>query len=139
MNFHALLGFEKACRRGADGAAMSAEKDRYVKHHRTRRPAWVFSPPTDQDGRTVLKTLSGESVMTREQSAQLGTDAGTHRLCIGDCETVFGEMPTEYETCRRPIARTAAHQAVPIIYNYCGSFRHPRFVANADLTHMLYG
>jgi phosphonoacetate hydrolase len=66
------------------------------------------------------------------------------QLCVfGDRETVFGEMPTEYEDLP-PTYRSHGsphEQAVPlIIYNYRGALPPPeRFVANADLTHMLYG
>jgi phosphonoacetate hydrolase len=153
MNFKTRCwDLEKACRaRGADVRfAMSAEKDRYVKHHRTfGGSAWVYlNSPTDQDKvATVLKTLSGvESVMTREQSAQRWglMPERIGQLCVfGDRETVFGEMPTEYEDLP-PTYRSHGsphEQAVPlIIYNYRGALPPPaRFVANADLTHMLYG
>jgi phosphonoacetate hydrolase len=142
---------EKACRaRGAEVRfAMSAEKDRYVKHHRTfGGAAWVYlNSPADQDRvAATLRSLRGvESVMTREQSAQcwgLMPERIGHLCVFGDRETVFGEMPSEYEDLP-PTYRSHGspyEQAVPlIIYNYRAALPPAaRFTTNADLTHMLF-
>jgi hypothetical protein len=64
-------------------------------------------------------------------------------LCVfGDRETVFGEMPSEYEDLP-PTYRSHGspyEQAVPlIIYNYRAALPPAaRFTTNADLTHMLF-
>jgi phosphonoacetate hydrolase len=91
-------------------------------------------------------SLAGvESVMAREQAAQRWglMPERIGELCVfGDRETVFGEMPTEYEQLP-PTYRSHGsphEQAVPlIIYNYRDQLPPAdRFVANADLTHMLF-
>lgn len=141
----------KACaNRGAPVRfAMSAEKDRYVKHHRTfGGGAWVYlNDPAD--ARKVTETLRGlagvENVMTRDEAARhwglLPERIG--QLCVfGDRDTVFGEMDGEYEDLPEGYrSHGSPHELqVPlIIYNYQDKLLPAeRFVHNADLTHMLY-
>jgi hypothetical protein len=55
-------------------------------------------------------------------------------------ETVFGEMPTEYEDLPPPIAARSPHeQAVPSSSQLRGLIPPPERFRPADLTHMLYG
>jgi phosphonoacetate hydrolase len=142
---------EQACRnRGvALKFAMSAEKDRYVKHHRTfGGAAWVYlnSPDEQEKVVEVLRTLAGiETIMTRAEAAArwgLMAERIGHLCVFGDRETVFGGMDGEYEDLPPGYRSHGSphEQAVPlIIYNYRDELPPPeRFAANADLTHMLF-
>jgi phosphonoacetate hydrolase len=142
---------EQACRnRGVElKFAMSAEKDRYVKHHRTfGGTAWVYlnSPDDQEKAAEVLRSLPGvESVMTRAEAAahwDLMPERIGHLCVFGDKETVFGEMDSEYEDLPASYRSHGSphEQAVPLtIYNYRGELPPlERFRANADLTHMLF-
>jgi len=142
---------EQACRnRGVTlKFAMSAEKDRYVKHHRTfGGAAWVYlnSPEELDKVVAVLRSLHGvETIMTRDEAAAhwgLMAERIGHLCVFGDQETVFGEMDSEYEDLPASYRSHGSphEQAVPLtIYNYRGELPPPeRFVANADLTHMLF-
>ena len=91
----------KACaNRGAPvHFALSAERDRYVRHHRTfGGTAWVWlTHPDDADG--VATTISGltgvEAVLTRDEAARtfhLMADRIGDLVVLGDQETVFGEL-----------------------------------------------
>lgn len=91
----------KAC--GDRGApvrfALSAERDRYVRHHRTfggTAWVWLHEPSDEPRVAEVIAGLPGvESVLTRSDAARL------HRLLpdrigdlvvLGDRDTVFGEL-----------------------------------------------
>jgi phosphonoacetate hydrolase len=142
---------EKAC--AARGTpvrfAMSAEKDRYIKHHRTfGGTAWVYlQAPEDLAGvAATLRSLAGvERVMTRDEAAaewSLMPDR-IGQLCVfGDRETVFGEMETEYEDLptRYRSHGSPYEQAVPlIVYNYQGALPPlERIRHNADVTGVLF-
>lgn len=142
---------ERACRsRGTPVRfAMSAEKDRYVKHHRTfGGSAWVYLERSEDECAVAatLRALRGvEQVLSRSETAarwSLMEERIGHLCVFGDKETVFGEMETEREDLP---ANYRSHgspheQAVPlVIHNYRGELPKPdRFLVNADLTRMLF-
>jgi phosphonoacetate hydrolase len=94
----------KACaNRGAPVRfALSAERDRYVRHHRTfGGTAWVWlHDPTDVDA--VANTISGlpgvEHVLGRDEAARryrLLPERIGDLVVLGDHTTVFGELDGE--------------------------------------------
>src|SRR5262249_53710220 len=96
----------KACRsRGLElRYALSAEKDRYVKHHRTfGGTAWVWlkSPGERERATELLRGLEGiEEVLTRDVAAKrFRTMPGRigELAVLGDRETVFGELAGDRE------------------------------------------
>ena len=85
--------------------ALSAERDRYVKHHRQLGgAAWVgLKSPEDASRATeIISHLSGvEAVLTRAEAARrfhLMPDRIGDLVVLGDKETVFGEIQTELES-----------------------------------------
>jgi phosphonoacetate hydrolase len=89
--------------------ALSAEKDRYVKHHRTfGGTAWVWlSRPGDEAAVTgLLSGLDGvEAVIPRDVAARrfhLYPDRIGDLVVLGDRGTVFGELPPGHESERLP-------------------------------------
>jgi phosphonoacetate hydrolase len=94
--------------------ALSAEKDKYVRHHRTfGGTAWVWlNDPSDESAVTAaLTTLPGiERVLTRGDAAtafHLHPDRIGDLVVLGDPRTVFGdlrqgqeseELPAEYRS-----------------------------------------
>lgn len=102
--------------------ALSAEKDRYVRHHRTfGGTAWVWlNDSRDEDA--VAATLTAqpgiEAVLSR------GDAAGRFRLhpgrigdlmVLGDVSTVFGDLPPGIES-----------DALPVDYRSHGSLHERR-------------
>jgi phosphonoacetate hydrolase len=84
--------------------ALSAEKDRYVKHHRTfGGTAWVWlnQPSDDAHVAQALASLPGvETVLRREEAAtrfHLNPDRIGDLVALGDSGTVFGELPAGQE------------------------------------------
>lgn len=79
--------------------ALSAERDRYIKHHRTfGGTAWIWlnHPEDAEEASRLLLTLEGvEQVLTRTEAAQkfhlLGDRIGD-LVVLGDKDTVFGEL-----------------------------------------------
>ncbi|HVC80022.1 MAG TPA: alkaline phosphatase family protein [Chloroflexota bacterium] len=142
---------EKACaERGMPlRFALSAEKDRYVRHHRTfGGTAWVWLRAPDDAERvaTVLRGLEGvEQVLSRSEAARrfrLPAERIGELVVLGDKETVFGEMPEAYEELdARYRSHGSLHElAVPLIaYNH-GTALPPQetITANLDLTRALY-
>ncbi len=89
--------------------ALSAEKDRYVKHHRTfGGTAWIWlQHPSDEISvAQVLGALPGvETVLRREEAASrfhLNPDRIGDLIVLGDRDTVFGELPPGHESERLP-------------------------------------
>jgi len=79
--------------------ALSAEKDKYVRHHRTfGGTAWIWlNHPSDEGQVTdALKTLPGiERVLTRGDAAaefHLHPDRIGDLVVFGDANTVFGDL-----------------------------------------------
>jgi phosphonoacetate hydrolase len=85
--------------------ALSAEKDKYVRHHRTfGGTAWVWlNDPADEGAVTaVLETMPGiERVLTRSDAAatfHLHPDRIGDLVVLGDPGTVFGDLPPGEES-----------------------------------------
>jgi phosphonoacetate hydrolase len=129
--------------------ALSAERDRYVKHHRnTGGTGWVWlkSPEDAPRAIEIIRGLQGvESVLTRQEAARrfhLMPERIGELVVLGDKETVFGEMETEFEALP-PTLRThgSLHETeVPlIIYNASGTLPPAdRLQYNFDMTRDLY-
>jgi phosphonoacetate hydrolase len=141
----------QACReRGLElRFALSAEKDRYVKHHRTFGGAawvWLRSPEDAPQAIELIGTLAGvEAVFTREEAAarfQLMPEWIGQLVVLGDCETVFGELDTAMEVLDpRYRSHGSLHEsAIPlVIFNHAGELPPAEaFEANVDLTRTLY-
>jgi phosphonoacetate hydrolase len=152
MNFKTRCwDLAKACRRrGLElRFALSAERDRYVKHHRTfGGTAWVWlNKPTDAPAATtLLRGLKGvEAVLTRAEAARrfhLKPERIGDLVVLGDKETVFGDLDGELEDLP-PGFRThgSLHEAtVPVvIYNALGTLpAADRVQVNFDLTRTLF-
>jgi len=129
--------------------ALSAERDRYVKHHRTfGGTAWVWlnSPGDAPRAAEVIRGLEGvEQVLTRDEAAarfHLMPQRIGELVVLSDKDTVFGEMEAEREELdARYRSHGALHELdVPlIVYNQAGTMPEPAsFVFNADLTRTLY-
>jgi phosphonoacetate hydrolase len=97
---------DKACRaRGVTlRAAISAEKDRYPKHHRgLGGTAWVYlKSPADADRAAgLIRGLQGvEEVLDRREAARrfdLMPSRIGDLVALGDKDTVFGELASETE------------------------------------------
>jgi phosphonoacetate hydrolase len=128
--------------------SISAERDRYVKHHLgLGGAAWVYlNHPADK--KKVMETLKGltgvESVITREEAVSkfglYGPRIGD--LCVfGDRNTVFGEMeqasselPSTYRS------HGSMHELdIPLFaFNAAGAPAGSYFKHNVDLTRWLY-
>jgi phosphonoacetate hydrolase len=129
----------KACEnRGAPVRfALSAERDHYVKHHRTfGGTAWIWlRSPADAPRLTaVIAKLPGvEAVIPRAEAARrfhLMPERIGDLVVLGDKETVFGETDGESESLP-PTFRTHGslhEQTVPlIVFNASGTRPPPRF------------
>jgi phosphonoacetate hydrolase len=124
--------------------ALSAEKDRYVRHHRTfGGTAWVWlNQPSDETHvAAAISALPGvESVLRREEAAtrfHLNPDRIGDLVVLGDRSTVFGELPPGQESERLP-AEYRSHgslheQKVPLFaHNLDHPYRHTP-TSNKDL------
>jgi phosphonoacetate hydrolase len=141
----------KACKnRGLElRFSLSAERDRYVKHHRNLGgTAWVWlkSPEDAPKATEILRGLKGvEEVLTRAEAARrfhLMPERIGELVVLGDKETVFGETETESEELP-PTLRThgSLHETtIPlVIYNASGSVPDAdQFRYNFDMTRTLY-
>ena len=142
---------EKACKnRGVElRFALSAERDRYVKHHRTfGGTAWVWlkSPDDAAPAMAIIRRLKGvEAVLSRADAARefhLMPERIGELVVVGDKDTVFGELETESEDLP-PTFRThgSLHESeVPlVIYNATGELPSADKVSNNfDLTRSLF-
>jgi phosphonoacetate hydrolase len=152
------MNFKKRCwdldkALGARGTAvrfaLSAEKDRYVKHHRTfGGTAYVWLNDMDEAEAVMarIRSLDGiEAVLTRAAAAErfgLMPDRIGDLVVTGDRETVFGELAGESEMLEAAYrSHGSLHEEdVPlIVYNYKGALPEPAaFARNADLARFLY-
>ena len=137
----------KACRdSGAEVRfALSAEKDRYVKHHRTFGGAawvWLKSPKDESKVAAALLGLTGvEAVLPRHDAAAkfgLMAERIGELAVFGDAETVFGELesPTEELESGYRSHGSLHESAIPLtIYNSSVDLPPAEaFTANLDLT-----
>jgi phosphonoacetate hydrolase len=112
--------------------SLSAERDRYLRHHRTfGGTAWVWlEDPDDADAvaATILALDGVESVHTRaEAAARYHLDPARigDLVILGDQDTVFGELPDEEEL-----------EHLPADYRSHGSLheqRVPLFIHNSPV------
>jgi phosphonoacetate hydrolase len=84
--------------------AMSAERDPYVRHHRTfggTAYVWLETPGDRENVETALRRLEGvEDVLTRYQAAarfRLHPDRIGDLVVLGDRDTVFGPLERAVE------------------------------------------
>jgi phosphonoacetate hydrolase len=123
--------------------AISAERDKYLRHHRGMGgTAWVhlLRPEDGEAVSAVLRSLAGiERVLTRERAARefrLMPERIGDLVVLGDQETVFGHLDGEVEALP-PEYRThgSLHElAVPlIVYNAEGAPPADYFHHNVDL------
>jgi phosphonoacetate hydrolase len=130
--------------------ALSAEKDRYVKHHRTFGGAawvWLNSPADERVVAETIATLQGvEAVLTKTEAARRFhlMPARIGDLAVfGDRETVFGELESAREELE-PTYRShgSLHESdVPVIV-YNAAIELPpanAFKANLDITRIPFG
>ena len=137
---------EKACaNRGVPlRIAISAERDKYPKHHRgLGGAAWVYlrqSGDAERAGRIIEKLAGVEQVLTRREAVKL-FDLMPERIgdliVIGDRETVFGVLDQETEAL--PVGyRSHGSQyerRVPlIIWDADRKLDPSRYRRNSDLT-----
>jgi phosphonoacetate hydrolase len=137
----------KACQKAGTEVrfALSAEKDRYVKHHRTFGGAawvWLKSPRDERKVAQTLTDLNGvEAVLSRQEAATrfgLMPERIGELVVIGDTDTVFGELPGPMEELQ-PGYRShgSLHESdVPLVI-YNAEVELPpasEFTANLDLT-----
>jgi phosphonoacetate hydrolase len=137
----------KACRElGAEVRfALSAEKDRYVKHHRTFGGAawvWLRSPKDESKVAATLMGLKGvEAVLPRPDAAAkfgLMPERIGELAVLGDAETVFGELDSPMEELEAGYrSHGSLHESeIPlVIFNSSAQLPPPEaFTANLDLT-----
>ena len=154
MNFKTVCrDLKQACAaRGFDlRYALSVEKDRYVRHHRTFGGiAWIYvHSPNDRDAAAeVLRTIPGvEKVLTREEAASryhLMPERIGQLVVLGDRVTVFGELPAGREE-ERLEASYRSHGSeyesmVPLVIWNCEAKLPPltEFRNNHDLVKWAY-
>jgi phosphonoacetate hydrolase len=129
--------------------ALSAERDRYVKHHRTfGGTAWVWlASAADRDrARGIIQELPGiEEVLDREDAARrfrLLPERIGDLAVTGDRETVFGELPTPSEDLHAGYrSHGSLHEArVPLVaYDpHGGALPAEEYRANVDLVRHLF-
>lgn len=128
--------------------SISAERDRYVKHHLgLGGAAWVYLNHSEDKKKVtdVLLGLAGvESVLTREEAVVKFSLYGSRigDLCVfGDRNTVFGEL----EQANSALPNTyrchgSMHELdIPLfVYNALGAPLESYFKHNVDLTRWLY-
>jgi phosphonoacetate hydrolase len=128
--------------------SISAERDKYVKHHRGMGgTAWVYlKEPADLDKvRAVLKKMEGiEAVLTRAQAAETyNLMAGRigDLVVLGDKDTVFGNLDTSREALPATYrSHGSLHElSVPIVVHNCPVAPERSFYKNnLDLARWLY-
>ena len=128
--------------------ALSAEKDRYVKHHRTfggTAYVWLNSPEDAPEVRERILQLEGiEAVRTREEAARdfdLMPERIGELVVTGDRDTVFGELAGDFEALEASYrSHGSLHESdVPlVVYNWKGVLPSlTAFGRNADLLHFV--
>ena len=151
MNFKSRCwDLEKAC--AARGvvlrAAISAEQDKYLKHHRGfGGTAWVYlKSPADVDRATrVMSKLPGiAEVLTRQEATRRFRTMPSRigdLVVLGDRETVFGGLDTESESLPaeyRSHGSTAEAKVPLVVFNATGAPAANYFQSNVDLARWLH-
>lgn len=141
---------DKACaNRGAPlHMAISAERDKYLRHHRGfGGTAWVYlHDQADREHvRTVLEGLTGvERVLNREWAAEafgLMSERIGDLVVLGDRDTVFGHLDGEYEVLPDDYrSHGSTHElGVPLVIHNASDAPAPAFFRfNLDLARWLY-
>src|SRR5262249_43935952 len=141
---------ERACaaREVPIRTAISAEQDKYLKHHRGfGGTAWVYlkSPKDAQRVADIVAKLPGiESVLSREEAARrfrLMPSRIGELVVLGDRETVFGGLDTELESLPpeyRSHGSTSEAEVPLLVYNADSVPAPGYFTANVDLTRWLF-
>lgn len=130
--------------------ALSAEKDRYVKHHRTFGGAawvWLKSPADEANAVSCIGGLQGiDNVLTRAEAAkrfQLMPERIGDLAVFGDRDTVFGDLPGAMEILESTYrSHGSLHESqVPLIVYNCAIALPPAedFVANLDVSRIPFG
>ena len=141
----------KACKkRGLElRFAFSAERDRYVKHHRNLGGAawvWLKSPADAPRATEILRGLEGvEAVLTRQEAARrfhLMPERIGELIVLGDRDTVFGDLEADFEALPQTLrTHGSLHETeIPmIIYNASGTLPPAdQLRYNFDMTRDLY-
>jgi phosphonoacetate hydrolase len=145
---HKIRGWdlEKACvNRGVPlRIAISAERDRYPRHHRgLGGVAWVYLQRSSDEPKVadVIQRLKGvERVMTRQDAAtafELMPERIGDLVVTGDADTVFGVLDGESEELGATYRSHGSRyeQAVPlIIHDEANKLRSDSYRQNRDLT-----
>jgi phosphonoacetate hydrolase len=128
--------------------SISAERDKYVKHHRGMGgTAWVYLKEAgDLDRvRAILRTMDGiDAVLTRAQAAEVYNLMPSRigdLVVLGDKDTVFGNLDTSMEVL--PVtyrSHGSSHElSVPVVVHNCpGAPAHSFYKNNLDLARWLY-
>jgi phosphonoacetate hydrolase len=137
---------EKACanRDAPVRIAISAERDKYPKHHRgLGGAAWVYlnRPSDEQRVADAIEKMKGvERVIPREEAAkafELMPSRIGDLVVTGDADTVFGALDQECETLATTYRSHGSRyeQAVPlIIHDENRKLRARNYRQNLDLT-----
>lgn len=129
-------------------AAISVDRDKYLKHHKGYGGvAWVYCR-TNRDIDRAARTLSGikgvEAVLTRSEAAgrfHLMASRIGDLIVLGDRDTVFGELDSEREELSPEYrAHGSLHEIdVPlVIYNCEEKLSAGDFQSNRDLARWAY-
>jgi phosphonoacetate hydrolase len=130
--------------------ALSAEKDRYIRHHRTFGGAawvWLHSPMDVGRATVTLMGLDGvEEVLTRAEAARrfnLMPARIGDLVVLGDRDTVFGDLETDGELLESTYRSHGSlyESDVPlIVYNAAVELPDAdQFTANLDITRIPFG
>jgi phosphonoacetate hydrolase len=128
--------------------SISAERDKYVKHHRGMGgAAWVYLNEADDLDRVraVLMTMEGiDAVLTRGQAADaynLMASRIGDLVVLGDKDTVFGNLdaPKEVLPATYRSHGSSYELSVPIVVHNCPAApEHSFYKNNLDLARWLY-
>ena len=129
--------------------ALSPERDYYVKHHRNLTGCswvWVKAPADVGKVTRIIEGLQGvEEVVSRDQAARrfhLMPERIGDLLVLGDRETMFGDLDTEYEDLPptyRAHGSLYEMQLPLIIHNFADELpSSTAFRVNKDLAGFLY-
>ena len=140
----------KACRNRqvAVRVAISAERDRYLKHHQGfGGTSWVYlqhHADADRVAAVLLQLTGVEQVLSRAEAAReyhLMPDRIGDLAVFGDRDTVFGDLEEETEALPTSYrSHGSRHELdVPLfVYNAAGAPGREFFANNLDLARWLY-
>ena len=128
--------------------AISAERDKYVKHHRGMGgTVWVYLRAPEDEGRVTaaLRQLEGvELVLTGSQAAQefnLMPSRIGDLVVLGDRDTVFGDLETAVEVLPKSYRSHGAPAELDIplvVHNAPAAPSSDYFKHNLDLARWLF-